>query len=279
MRVAVFGLGEAGGAIAGDLASVAARRCDVHAYDPRSVSTPPEVTRHHDPVSAVAACDAVFAFTSSDDAPGALEQAFASIPSTALYADFSTAAAGVKQRLAQRCGAVGLAFADVAMMSPVPGKGMYTPMLVSGTGATKFVNQCEPLGMVVEHAGDVAGTAATRKLLRSVVIKGFAALVIESMHAANAAGLGAETWENLVQQFTAADETFLRRIVEGTGTHSLRRLHEMEATAELLGELNVDPLMTQSTVESLRRIESGWALPELPKPSYEPTTDSQTSRR
>jgi 3-hydroxyisobutyrate dehydrogenase-like beta-hydroxyacid dehydrogenase len=261
LRIAVFGLGEAGGNVAGDLAE---RGFEVHAYEPRSIATPAGVNRHADPSAAVVGVDAVFAFTASADAPGALEQAFDAISRSAVYADFSTSSAGVKQKLAQRCASTGVRFADVAMMSPVPGKGMYTPMLVSGTGADRFMEMFAPAGFVVEHSGDVAGTAATRKLLRSVVIKGFAALVIESMHAANAAGLGEETWDNLVEQFTAADGVFLRRIVEGTGTHSLRRLHEMEATAELLGELGVDPLMTRSTVESLQRINQGWTLPELP---------------
>jgi hypothetical protein len=40
----------------------------------------------------------------------------------------------------------------------------------------------------------------------------------------------------------------------------------MEATAALLTELGVDPVMTRGTVESLRRIESGEAdVPELPR--------------
>ena len=54
------------------------------------------------------------------------------------------------------------------------------------------------------------------------------------MHAADAAGFADETWQNLVDQFTAADGMFLRRMVEGTGPHAVRRLHEMEAAAELL---------------------------------------------
>ena len=73
------------------------------------------------------------------------------------------------------------------------------------------------------------------------MIKGLAALLIEAMHAADAAGFADETWQNLVDQFTAADGTFLRRMVEGTAPHAVRRLHEMEAAAELLTDLGVDP--------------------------------------
>jgi hypothetical protein len=67
----------------------------------------------------------------------------------------------------------------------------------------------------------------------------------------------------VVAQLTAADETFLRRLVTGTGPHALRRLHEMEATTELLTELGVDPVMTRATVASLgQNLRSD--LPTLP---------------
>jgi 3-hydroxyisobutyrate dehydrogenase-like beta-hydroxyacid dehydrogenase len=117
----------------------------------------------------------------------------------------------------------------------------------------------------VEIAGDQAGLAATRKLLRSVVVKGLTAVVTEAMRAADAAGLGDETWDNVVNQITAADEALLRRLLESTRTHSRRRLHEMEATVELLLELGIEPVMTSSTAESLRRMHAGKEQPWTPR--------------
>lgn len=259
--ITVFGLGEAGGLIAADLVSAGA---EVHAFDPRPVPTPAGVTRHQDPADAVIGAQIICALTSAVDAPGALGQAIAAFPPDVVYADFATSAAGLKRTLAATADAAGAAFVDVALMSPVPGSGLRTPALASGPGAMAFIEVFSALGMPLEHAGDEPGSAATRKLLRSIVVKGLAGLLIESMRAADAAGLGDETWANLVGQFVAADEAFLRRIVTGTGAHSLRRLHEMEATADLLEELGVDPVMTRSTVESLRRIDAGASLPPLP---------------
>lgn len=261
MRVALFGLGEAGTAIGADLVAAGA---EVHGFDPADVATPSGVHRHHDPVAAVVDCDVVLAVTAAADAPTALKQALDQIPRDALYADLATSAAGLKQRLAADAGSVGLRFVDVALMAPVPGKGLRTPALASGPGAGAFVEMMAPLGMPVEHAGDQAGDAATRKLLRSVVMKGLAALVAECMDAAHAAGFAEETWRNIVGQLTAADEALIRRLVEGTGPHALRRLHEMQASADMLEELGVEPVMTRSTVESLRRFSGGAALPDLP---------------
>lgn len=262
MRLAVFGLGEAGSLFAADAVAAGAQ---VHGYDPAGVPTPDGVVRHQTPTAAVTDVDVVLALTAAADAEGALIQALGAIPTSAVYADASTASAGLKQRLGARAADGGVAFVDVALMSPVPGSGIRTPALASGPGAARFVELMAPLGMRVVDDGPEPGRAAARKLLRSVVMKGFAALLIEAIEAAHAAGLADETWQNLVGQFTEADEALMRRLVEGTGPHTLRRLHEMEACAALLAELGVDPVMTRATVESLRRIDAGEShLPDLP---------------
>jgi 3-hydroxyisobutyrate dehydrogenase-like beta-hydroxyacid dehydrogenase len=259
MRIAVFGLGEAGSAIAADLAAAGRQ---VHAYEPRDVPTPASVKRTATPQEAVTGAEVVCALTAGADADGALRQALSSIETGVVYADFATAAPGLKRDLGDTAAAAGLAFADVALMAPVPGNGLATPVLVSGPGAVRFADAFAPLGMPVEVCGAEPGAAATRKLLRSVVMKGLAAVLIESMQAAGAAGLARETWANLVEQFTVADERFLRRIVEGTYQHAHRRIDEMEATADLLNELGVAPLMTPATVESLRAVDRG-AVPRV----------------
>ena len=178
MRVGVFGLGEAGGLIAGDLAAAGAT---VIGYDPRPTATPTGVRRVDNPSDAVRGVEFVCALTAAADAVGAITQALDDIPATAIYADFATSAAGLKRDLAAIAGSRGIGFVDVALMSTVPGNGLRTPALASGSAAKLFVEVVAPLGMPVEDAGPEAGAAATRKLLRSVVMKGLAGLIIESM--------------------------------------------------------------------------------------------------
>jgi 3-hydroxyisobutyrate dehydrogenase-like beta-hydroxyacid dehydrogenase len=243
-RVCVFGLGEAGSIIAGELAAIGV---EVHGYDPADVATPAGVSRPDDPRAAAEGADLVLGITAAADATTALTQA------------------GLKRRLAAIAVGAGLGFADVALMSPVPDTGLRTPALASGPSAGAFIATMAPLGMPVEHAGDESGVAATRKLLRSVVMKGLTALVIESMRAAEAAGLVHETWDNIVSQLSAADEALVRRLVSGTGRHAARRVHEMEATAELLSELGVEPTMTSATAAHLRRVAADQSVvPTLP---------------
>lgn len=262
LRVGVYGLGEAGSLFAADLAAAGA---EVFGYDPADVATPPGVQRCTDPASAVAEVALVLALTAAGDAPGALEQALGHVTPGVLYADLGTGSAGLKQRLAARATEHSMVFADVALMTVVPGKGLRTPALVSGAGAERYVALLAPFGVPVESVGDEPGRAATRKLLRSVMMKGLAALVIEAMLAGESADESEWLWRNLVDEITAAGEPFMSRLVRGTQPHALRRLHEMEACAEMLTELGVDPVMTRATVETLRRRTLGLApMPEIP---------------
>lgn len=253
--ICVYGLGEAGGLISADLAALGNV---VSGYDPKPVATPRGVDRRADPSSVLAGADVVLALTAAADAPTALRQAFDDIPRSAIYADLSTASPETKRDLANRCAERGILFADVAIMAIVPGKGVKVPTLVSGSGAEAFVALFSGFGMPSEPVSAIAGDAAARKLLRSVMMKGLAAVVIEAMQAAQTAGCAEWLWRNLGDELAAADATMLARLVRGTQRHGARRLHEMRACSELLQSLGVEPLMTDATVENLRRVLRDW---------------------
>ena len=261
LTVGFFGLGEAGSLISADLAAAGAA---VTGYDPASTGSPREVRRVADPRAAVEGADLVMAATAAADSLAALTQALDAIPAGAVYADLATASAQRKRELAEVAAGRSLLFVDVALMAMVPGNGLYGASLASGPGAARYVEMLAPIGVPVEWVGEEPGTAATRKLLRSVVMKGVPVLMIESLRAAEAAGLAPETWDNLIGQLTSADERFIRTLLEGTATHSARRTAEMEATIELLESLGVDPVMTRATTESHRRMPTE-GLPELPE--------------
>ena len=155
-------------------------------------------------------------------------------------------------------------FVDVALMTPVPGRGLRTPSLVSGPGAERYAAALRPLGVPVEIVGDRAGDASTRKLLRSVTMKGLAADRDRSAFGRPSVRDVAEwLWDDLVAEMEAADAGLLERLVRGTGVHAGRRVHEMEASAALLSSLGVDPVMTRATIEALRQA-ARHGVPEVP---------------
>jgi 3-hydroxyisobutyrate dehydrogenase-like beta-hydroxyacid dehydrogenase len=233
--VAVLGLGEAGGAIAADLIRAGAT---VRAYDP-AVDAPPGSIPCTGEADAATGADIVLSVNSAVAATGALRAGLAAKPR--LWADLNTAAPKLKRELAEMCADNDVAFADVALMSPVPGKGLATPALVSGTGSGQYAEKMNVLGGRATALDGPAGLAATRKLLRSVFYKGLAAAALEALEAARAAGH--EEWlrQNIVDELVASDERTLERLETGTVRHALRRSHEMAAATELLEELGVPP--------------------------------------
>lgn len=267
INVTIFGLGEAGGMISSDIASVSQSNgldLRLFGYDPADVETPAGIVRKTNAIDAVADADFVLSFTGSVDTKSALTQAIKAIPTSAIYADFASASAGLKRELATTADKAGFQFCDVALMAMVPGNGIRTPAMLAGNGANSLKEFLLPLGMPIDIVSENAGDAAERKLLRSVAIKGLAGLLIEALEGAHRAGCEDWLWKNLVDEFTAMDDKMLQRLVQGTGVHAGRRFHEMEASAQQLTELGIEPLMTKSTVASLDKVKRS-GVPEVPK--------------
>jgi 3-hydroxyisobutyrate dehydrogenase-like beta-hydroxyacid dehydrogenase len=245
--VAVLGLGEAGGRLAGDLAAVGV---EVRGYDP-DAAAPPGVNRAPDTRTAVAGSDIVLSVNAAAAALPAAREALPALSPGVLYADLNTAGQGLKGQLAALVEDGGALFADVALLGPVPARGLRTPALASGTGARAFVETFGPLGMPVDAVSERAGDAATLKLVRSVFMKGLAAAALESLAAAEAAGQ--RDW--LESQLEAViGGQLLERLVEGSRAHAARRVDEMEAARELLLELGIEPRITEASASLLAEL-------------------------
>jgi 3-hydroxyisobutyrate dehydrogenase-like beta-hydroxyacid dehydrogenase len=270
--IAVLGFGEAGSLIARDLVAAGAT---VRGFDPK-VAAPAGVTGASSDAEAVAGADLVLSVNSAHDAAGALEASLDALGAGASWADMNTAAPGVKQGLAQIAAARGIPVADIAIMAPVPGKGLRVPMLASGDAADRVAVTLRGYGADIQVLAGPAGLAATRKLLRSVFYKGMAASIVEALEAARAAGL--EDWltEHIAEEFAKQDALMLPRIVAGTRQHAVRRGHEMAAAAEMLTDLGVQPIMAAASRALHERLA---AEPHEPEPDVDsgslPTLDCE----
>jgi 3-hydroxyisobutyrate dehydrogenase-like beta-hydroxyacid dehydrogenase len=136
----------------------------------------------------------------------------------------------------------------------VPTGGLRTPMLACGPAAARFARILGDLGGRVEVLAGPPGTAAARKLVRSVYYKGMAAAVIEAVRAARAAGC--EDWlrENIKQELASASTETVDRLEAGSLRHARRRADEMTAAAELLTELGVAPRIAEASAHWLRQL-------------------------
>jgi 3-hydroxyisobutyrate dehydrogenase-like beta-hydroxyacid dehydrogenase len=245
--MALLGLGEAGGLMRAGLRAAGAT---VRGFDPLPETDPDAPS----PEDAVRGAAVVLSLTTAAEARAAAESVLGVLEPGQVYADANTSSPGLKRELAALVEPTGAAVADVALMAPVPGRGLRTPALVAGPGAERFAAALGPLGMPVETAGAEPGAAARRKLLRSVAWKGVAAVAIEALAAARAAGC--EDWmrAELVSLLEAADADALERMVSGSARHAGRRAHEMADVADYLRELGVEPRVSDAARRWLEQL-------------------------
>jgi 3-hydroxyisobutyrate dehydrogenase-like beta-hydroxyacid dehydrogenase len=250
LSVALLGLGEAGSALA---AGLAARGARVRGFDPASPKAPDGVVAAPDPAEAARDVDLVLSANSASVAVAVAGQVAPVLSEHQLFADLNTAAPAIKREVAAALGGRAL-FADVGLVAPVPGHGLATPALVSGSGATRFAELLGPLGMPVTVVGDQPGEAAARKLARSVFAKGVAAAVGEALAAAER--LGCHDWlhDDIERTFREANGALLRRYIEGSRAHAARRVDEMAAAVAMLEELGVEPRVAAAAEGWLREL-------------------------
>ena len=248
-RIAVLGLGEAGADIAGDLVAAGA---DVRGYDPKGIAVDGVAVRGSE-ADAVADADLVLSVNSSHDALTAVTNALPGLRPGTVWADLNTASPGVKVAVADAVGAE-VPVADVALMAPVPGRGLRTPMLVSGPAAQRFAEVVTALGAEVTVQPGPVGEAIARKLLRSVFYKGLAAAVVEALAAAEAAGCADWLRGNISAELAGFDDRTIDRLVDGTHRHARRRADEMAAATEQLTELGVTPRVAAAARDLLAEL-------------------------
>ena len=238
MRAAVLGLGEAGSCYASDMAAVG---WQVSGYDPAPVATPAGVARATSPAAAAAGCDLVVALTGPDAAASVAEAAGPVMRPGGCYADLSSAAAERKRAVEAALASTGSTalMADVAVLAPVPLRGAATPLIASGPGASAAAKAFGSLGAQVEVLDAPVGVAAERKLLRSVFMKGIAAVVLESLAAGRAAGCEQWVRGQIVAELASGGPGLVDRLVEGSHKHAARRIPEVEASRSYLRELGV----------------------------------------
>lgn len=246
----VIGLGEAGATYA---AALVAAGHSVTGFDPVAPSTPAGVTRAATAAQACAGADIVLVLTGAAAARSVAQECLPVLPAGSCYADFTSSSPHVMQELGQLPGEA--LFADVAILGPVPTQGVKTPLMVSGPGSRAVADLLSPLGADVEIADGEPGAAMAHKLLRSVLMKGLASVVVEAVTAGRAAGL--EEWirAQIARQLAGDGQAVIDRFLTGTSKHALRRSREMQDTASYLSaDLGVPAEMTAASASALTRI-------------------------
>lgn len=202
--------------------------------------------------SLVRSVDIVFSTVSANVVVAlAKESAFVLRPGQ-IYADLNAAGPQAKISAAALISPTGALFVDGAVMGTVPGLGHKVPTLVSGVGAKALVLALQPFGMNLQYMAGEAGRASGSKMMRSIFMKGFVALLLETVVAGRKYNIEDDLLLSIAETLTAGPflETVNGLICRGV-IHAERRAHEMQEVIATLEDLAVDSTMSQATRRKL----------------------------
>ena len=249
MIIAILGIGEAGGTLARDLI---ARGVQVRGWDPEPRNLPDGLDFASSNSDAATGTDIVLSVNWASVAAEVAHEVAPVLQPDQLYADLNTAAPQLKRDIAPVIEKTGALFVDAALMDPVPPKGLGTQVYASGSGAEIFAERMIPLGRPVTYLDHEPGNAATHKLVRSIMYKGVAAVIMECLEAAEALNMTEYARAQMLKIIN--DEAMIDRFVTGSIKHAKRRLEEMEAVVEMLNSIGISSFTSQASIRRLKEL-------------------------
>ncbi|GIP37908.1 6-phosphogluconate dehydrogenase [Paenibacillus sp. J31TS4] len=170
-----------------------------------------------------------------------------------IYVDVSASNPEIKRKISGNVKKKEVSFVDAAMMGPLPVYRHKVPILASGDGTDALIRHMSSYGMEISKVSENPGDASAVKLIRSIYMKGTAALLIEMLEAAHrfqvedlVVGSISETMDG------KSFEQSMNRLVTGTSVHAVRRATELEGSIQMLEAAGLDSLMSQAARDKLR---------------------------
>lgn len=170
------------------------------------------------------------------------------------FVDLNATSPTIKRAIAAALAPTEADFIEGAILGAIGVTGAQTRVLVCGGKGVRVAEELNGLGLNVGFYGAEIGRASAFKLLRSAFSKGMEALLLESLLAAQRAGLGEDVWHEIVE--TLDERPFAEIGGNWMRTHGrahVRRYHEIAQVEALLCELGIEPLLTSATAAFFER--------------------------
>jgi len=248
-RIAFIGYGEVGQLFAREFAAKAAA---VAVYDVKpdaafaATAARDNVRLAATPAEAVEAADIVISAVTADQAVAAARSAAPALRPGPIYVDLNSVSPRTKRAVAAEL-RQGVDFVEFAVMSPVAGKGIASPILAGGPRAAEVAERLNPLGMKIDPVSDEIGVASATKLCRSIVIKGLEAIMVDLNLAAERAGVMPAVLASLTASYPGMDWAEVARTMPPrVSRHGVRRAAEMREAARMLEELGLDGAFSEA---------------------------------
>ena len=171
------------------------------------------------------------------------------------YADLNSASPMVKKDIADVIDRSGGAFVDAAVMELVPPYRHKVPIAASGSGARRFTEAMNSIGMNVEYINDCAGSSSSMKMFRSIFMKGFTSLLLETLIASHKMGVENQVMESIKGTLEKnTTEELANMLINRTAVAAARRVSEMEDVVTTLADIKVESFSSQATIKRLQWI-------------------------
>ncbi len=256
-RIGIIGYGEAGRAFGSGLARAGASVATWDILVPTPKGAGIRANAAADCVDlCTAAADAidgaaiVLSLVPADEARSVAREAAGHLRAGQLFMDMNSVSPREKETGAAIVGAAGARYVEATIMAPVIENGVASEVLLAGPAAAQAQEILSPYGMVLAAVGDRFGAAAAVKLCRSVIVKGFEAIMVESMLAARRYGADGAVLASLqksdpdIDWAAKADYVFERVL-----RHGRRRAAEMRFAGEAVSDAGYPPRMSAATAE------------------------------
>lgn len=208
-----------------------------------------KVTGYPDLPAALADASIVFSLVTADQAETAAADAAPYLAAGVFFFDCNSCSPGAKRQSAARMEARGVRYVDTAVMSPVHPKLHRAPILVSGPHAADGLAILDRLDMSAKLVEGDVGRASSIKMIRSIMMKGLEALVLECVLSGRKAGVDDEVLSSLDVTYPGFDwKGKAAYMMERALTHGRRRASEMREVAKTVEELGFPPKMADATV-------------------------------
>lgn len=172
-----------------------------------------------------------------------------------IYIDVSASTPDVKQEIDRIVKKYKGKFVDAALLGPLTVHQHKVPIMASGNGAQDFINQLSSYGMNIEFVSDKAGDASSIKLLRSIYMKGTAALLVELLDASRCLNLEEPVISSIKNTMEEIPfEKMINQLITGTSIHATRRAQELEGSLSMLTNSGINTEMTSAAKNKLESI-------------------------
>jgi 3-hydroxyisobutyrate dehydrogenase-like beta-hydroxyacid dehydrogenase len=204
---------------------------------------------------AIGGASMVFSLVTAEQSLEAAKAVALHIEKNCFFFDCNSCAPDTKRQAGRIINRAGGRYVDVAVMGPVGPVLDAIPLLTSGEHAKEALPLLAALGMYATNLRGDGGRASSIKMMRSVMVKGLEALVLECVLSARKAGVEEEVLQSLDVSYPGFD--WVKRsthMMERVMTHGIRRAEEMREVARTIGDLGLPNDLARAIAKWHQRI-------------------------